>query len=57
MYFVGNSDDDKAAEATKVCSNTDTQRNFDQNLLDTVTKCKPLIERLVKYEFNGLMEC
>lgn len=40
MYFVGNSDDDKAIEATKVCSNTDTQCNFDKNLEDAVTICK-----------------
>ncbi|HCJ3998467.1 TPA: hypothetical protein NR138_004612, partial [Salmonella enterica] len=50
MYFVGGSDDKQTAEAPKVCSNTDTQCNFDKNMVDAVTKCKPLVEHAAKYE-------
>jgi hypothetical protein len=33
-------------------SNTDTQCNFDKNLADAITKCKPLVERAAKFEFE-----
>ncbi|HCC1233134.1 TPA: hypothetical protein M4R04_003364, partial [Salmonella enterica subsp. enterica serovar Paratyphi C] len=59
MYFVGGSDDKQTAEAPKVCSNTDTQCNFDNNMVDAVTKCKPLVEHAAKYEFewtDGLLD-
>ncbi|HFS1992531.1 TPA: hypothetical protein ACHWTK_001362 [Escherichia coli] len=59
MYFIGSGDDEKTVETTKVCSNTDTQCNFDKNLVDAVTKCKPLVERSAKYEFewtDGLLD-
>ncbi|EMV5400057.1 hypothetical protein AACN09_003720, partial [Escherichia coli] len=29
MYFIGSGDDEKIAEVPKLCSNTDTQCNFD----------------------------
>lgn len=51
LYF-GTGGDDKPAETPKVCSNTDTQCNFDKNLVDAVTKCKPLVERSAKYEYE-----
>ncbi|KZQ99270.1 hypothetical protein A3N66_07370 [Enterobacter hormaechei subsp. steigerwaltii] len=46
------SGDDEQAKAAQNCSNTDTQCNFDQNLVDAVTKCKPLIEKTAKYEYE-----
>ena len=52
MYFIGSRDDKETASAPKTCSNTDTQCNYDQNLVDAVTKCKPLIERSAKYEYE-----
>lgn len=46
------SDDDKPTSPPATCSNTDTQCNFDKNLVDAVTKCKPLVERSAKYEYE-----
>ncbi|ELW9535366.1 zinc ribbon domain-containing protein [Enterobacter roggenkampii] len=46
------SGDDEQAKAAQNCSNTDTQCNFDQNLVDAVTKCKPLIQQAAKYEYE-----
>ncbi len=50
-YYMASGDDDQA-KAVQNCSNTDTQCNFDKNLVDAVTKCKPLIERTAKHEFE-----
>ncbi|CAH3779769.1 hypothetical protein I9Y19_003266 [Citrobacter freundii] len=58
MYFIGN-DDEKTTEVPKTCSNTDTQCNFDKYMVDAVTKCKPLIEKSAKFEFewtDGLLD-
>ncbi|MDV0602844.1 hypothetical protein RZO85_24540 [Raoultella ornithinolytica] len=35
-----------------ICSNTDTQCNFERNLAEASGKCKPLIERSAKYDFE-----
>lgn len=51
-YFVGGDDEKKTTEAPKACSNTDTQCNFDTNLVDAITKCKPLVERAAKFEYE-----
>lgn len=51
-YFVGDDDEKKTAEAPKVCSSTDTQCNFDKNLVDAIIKCKPLVERAAKFEYE-----
>ncbi|HED3853612.1 TPA: hypothetical protein R4217_002466 [Enterobacter soli] len=59
FFFFGGSDDKKTAEVAKECSNTDTQCNYDQNLVDAITKCKPLIERSAKFEYewtDGLLD-
>ncbi|HDG1673796.1 TPA: hypothetical protein PFE07_003264 [Kluyvera cryocrescens] len=49
MTFSG---DDKAESAPLTCSNTDMQCNYDRNLVDAVTKCKPLVEKSAKYDFE-----
>jgi hypothetical protein len=58
IYF-GGSDEKKTASTPKVCSNTDTQCNFDKNLVDAISKCKPLVERAAKFEYewtDGLLD-
>lgn len=52
--FVGKDSDDeeKTAATPKECSNTDTQCNFDKYMVDAITKCKPLVERAAKFEFE-----
>lgn len=55
MYFVGES----SGEAPIECTNTDTQCNYDRNLVDASSKCKPLIERSAKHEYewtDGLVD-
>ena len=52
MYFVGEGGDNKTTEAPKECSNTDTQCNYDRNLADASAKCKPLVQRSAKHEYE-----
>ncbi|MCX9939053.1 hypothetical protein LAD54_10370 [Klebsiella pneumoniae] len=44
--------DDKAASTSQTCTNTDTQCIFDKNLADAITKCKPLVERAAKFDYE-----
>ncbi|ELY4778454.1 hypothetical protein SM077_000237 [Cronobacter sakazakii] len=53
--FVGGDDKEESNQQQPhpaTCSNTDTQCNFDKNIVDAVTKCKPLVERSAKYEYE-----
>lgn len=50
-YFMC-SGEEKKVEAAKVCSATDLQCNYDKNMYDAITKCKPLVEHAAKNEFE-----
>ena len=52
--YMASGDKEKAAAAPKTCAGNDTQCLFDANLATALTKCKPLVERSAKYDFEWI---
>lgn len=50
--YMSSGDKDKPADTVKVCSAKDTQCNFDKHLVSALSKCKPLVERSAKFDFE-----
>ena len=54
-WWFSSGDDSKKEEGSttqKECSNTDAECLFKANLFDAAVKCRPLVERATKFEYE-----